>query len=501
MKEILRELKLGNSVAEEDKDLENYFVETDTFRSLIDDENDIIAGDKGTGKTALYKILMNRAKSTKSLKKVEILTAFNPTGSNVFQQLARDEVLTEGQYSTVWKAYILSLVGNWLLETLGDLQEPKMVKLDTLLKQLKLRVADDSPKNVFRNLLETIKHFVRPKKAAIDFKFNESGMPTAISPNIEFGNTSETKPEKDEIEIVSHTDSLGLLNDALEEMDVTVWIVLDRLDEAFQGYPKTEIPALRALLRTYLDLKEFDRLKLKLFVRRDLFRKITQGEQGFVNLTHINARKKEIFWENDDLLNLLIQRVKANDGFVKTLKLQDKTAKEIFYILFPDQVDLGQRRAKTWNWMLSRIRDGNDVKPPRNLIDLVIKAQEQQNRHEERVSREFGAETSLITSEAVKTALSRLSDERVKDTLLAEAGKYSTHIEKFRGGKAEYNMESLVETLNMPNDDVRGVIKVLVEMGFLEQTSETYKIPMLYRDGLEITQGKAFQSEEVNDED
>jgi hypothetical protein len=44
-----------------------------------------------------------------------------------------------------------------------------------------------------------------------------------------------------------------------------------------------EVPALRALLRTYLDLTEFEHIKLKLFVRRDLFSRITAG--GFVNLT------------------------------------------------------------------------------------------------------------------------------------------------------------------------------------------------------------------------
>jgi hypothetical protein len=53
VKEILHELDLGNSVAEHDEALERYFVETETFRSLISDKGDIIAGDKGTGKTAL----------------------------------------------------------------------------------------------------------------------------------------------------------------------------------------------------------------------------------------------------------------------------------------------------------------------------------------------------------------------------------------------------------------------------------------------------------------
>src|ERR1035438_6628504 len=74
---------------------------------------------------------------------------------------------------------------------------------------------------------------------------------------------------------IPHEKALGMLNEALDEVDLTVWIVLDRLDEAFQGFPSVEIPALRALFRTYLDLNAYPRIRLKLFVRNDVFRKVT----------------------------------------------------------------------------------------------------------------------------------------------------------------------------------------------------------------------------------
>lgn len=299
--------------------------------------------------------------------------------------------------------------------------------------------------------------------------------------------------------VIRHTRSLGLLNSALEEADLTVWLILDRLDEAFQGYPQTEIPALRALLRTYLDMKEFDRIKLKLFVRRDLFRKITQSvDEGFVNLTHISTRKIEVSWEDEDLLDLLTRRIKTNAAFVATLGLEDKTAREVFDAIFPEQVEAGRGRPKTWNWILTRIRDGNSVKPPRNLIDLVKKAQREQHRIEARDDNDFDKTRPLVSGEAIKNALTKLSEERVEDTLLAESGPYAKYIERFRNGKAEHNGDSLMAVLDVPPYEQRRITKVLQDMGFLEQTGETYKIPMLYRDGLNITQGKAFQVEELN---
>ncbi len=57
---LLDVLDLGSSVAEHDSSLERYFVETSTFKRLIRDEGDVIAGDKGTGKTALFQILNRR---------------------------------------------------------------------------------------------------------------------------------------------------------------------------------------------------------------------------------------------------------------------------------------------------------------------------------------------------------------------------------------------------------------------------------------------------------
>jgi hypothetical protein len=498
-KEALRQLNLGQSVAEFEDDLSRYFVETETFRQLIHGSVDIVAGDKGTGKSALFRILRERYTEVPELNQVEVIAAFNPSGDPMFRQLTEGGALTEGQYRTVWKTYVLSFAGNWLLKLWDGQWTPSMVKLDYLLRRLDLRDADESPANIFRRLIGVIRRLVNPKSAGVATSFDENGLPV-ITPQLEFGD--ENIISDDEPEIIRHSQSLGLLNAALEEANISLWLVLDRLDEAFAGYIAMEIPALRALFRTYLDLLEFDRLRLKMFVRKDLFRRITETQGGFVNLTHINDRKVEIIWDDDDLLNLIIQRVRANSEFMGTAELEGKSNREIFGSLFPKQVEEGKRRPDTLKWMLSRIRDGQYVKPPRNLIDLVKKAQEEQLRREDRETapHEFIPGEPLFEPEAIKDAQSRLSDERVVDTLLAESGQLRPFIEKFRGGKAEHTFESIRDTFGLTGEKdgdpaTRGLTRQLVNMGFLERIrkSETYKIPMLYRDGLDITRGKAFQ--------
>ncbi len=141
---------------------------------------------------------------------------------------------------------------------------------------------------------------------------------------------------------------------------------------------------------------------------------------------------------------------------------------------------------------MSRVRDGNGVRPPRNLIDLVTQAKTAQLRRDEQQLRNHVQGTALIASESIKRGLQRLSAERVQDTLLAEAGVHAPLVQLFEGGKAEHNEESLAAILRGDAEAVREHIKVLETLGFLEWVGETFKIPILYRDGLGITQGKAF---------
>jgi hypothetical protein len=59
--EVLRNPNIGRRVAEEEKDqLAAYFVETDQWRRIYSGDVDIVYGAKGSGKSAIYSILLDR---------------------------------------------------------------------------------------------------------------------------------------------------------------------------------------------------------------------------------------------------------------------------------------------------------------------------------------------------------------------------------------------------------------------------------------------------------
>ncbi|NYF11187.1 hypothetical protein HDC94_002343 [Leifsonia sp. AK011] len=487
---LLNLLKLGSPVAEFDSALANYFVETDTFSQLVNDGGDTIAGDKGSGKTALFRILKDRFAEYEALDDVEVIAAFNPAGTPNFQRLIDAGVLDEGEYNGVWKTYVFTLAGNWLLDLYETARPGSLDQLEDLLQRTGLRVREGSPKSLFERLLA----FFRPRTIEATTAFTPDGIPIFTS-KMTF--ESPTPPLEEPDGFVPHDEALALLERCLEETGFSLWLVFDRLDEAFQAVPEVERPALRALFRAYLDMQDLTRVRLKLFVRRDLFARMIEG--GFVNLTHINSRRISITWEDDDLYVLLHRRLIESEAFLAATDLtRESSPDDVFSFVFPAKVDPTSKRPTTWNWILTRIRDGNDVKSPRNLVDLIIKAVEAQKRREAQQPRVIGTGGPLITGDALKRALSELSEARVEDTLLAEAGETAEFIKRFENGKAEHNAESLA---NLLGKDAPELTKRLITLGFLEPVGKTYKVPPLYRQGLKITQGKAFQTLEGQPED
>jgi hypothetical protein len=99
---------------------------------------------------------------------------------------------------------------------------------------------------------------------------------------------------------------LQLANFALGSVKLHVWVLMDRLDVAFAETHELERNALRALFRVYLDMAGHDWIKLKIFLRSDIWSRIVEG--GFREASHI-TRVVALEWTPEALLNLVIRRL------------------------------------------------------------------------------------------------------------------------------------------------------------------------------------------------
>jgi hypothetical protein len=115
-RQVLRSIAFGHRVAEDETDvLATYFVETDHWQRLYRGDIDIVYGPKGSGKSALYSLLLS--KSTELFDRSILLVAGeNPRGATAFRDLMTDPPASEREFVGLWKLYIASLVHSALAE-------------------------------------------------------------------------------------------------------------------------------------------------------------------------------------------------------------------------------------------------------------------------------------------------------------------------------------------------------------------------------------------------
>ncbi|MEQ1771102.1 MAG: hypothetical protein ABL879_14810 [Devosia sp.] len=292
------------------------------------------------------------------------------------------------------------------------------------------------------------------------------------------------------------------INAALAAADHSIWVLLDRLDVAFAESHELEANALRALVRVYSDLRAMEKIELKIFIREDIWKRIT--EKGLREASHI-TRVEVMRWTPEMLRNLILRRILSNEVIVSEFGVDpvevmrdSRKQDEIFGRIFPEQVEQGSRKATTFDWMVTRCADATGNTAPRELIHLLNCLRDEEIRRQER----GGApplNNQLFDRSVFKFALPAVSDQRLHTYLFAEYPSERPFLERLHGEKAEQTPESLSTIWGMSRDEAIEKADVLVSLGFFQargsRQEPTYWVPFLYRDALHLVQGRADADE------
>lgn len=320
-----------------------------------------------------------------------------------------------------------------------------------------------------------------------------TGLPSGFAGKISF-----VEPESTTTDVMSVDSLLIQGNAALQQLGVRLWILLDRLDVAFAESAELEENALRALFRVYLDTMHLDALCLKIFLRTDIWKRITQS--GFREASHI-TRTVTIKWDHNSLINLVTRRVLKNDLICAAYNVVPKEVLasvalqfELFYRIFPDQVDVGPNKSKTFDWILTRTMDGTRVPAPREIIHLLNATRDAQLREHEIGSHDDSGD-ELFSRTALREALPEVSRVKLEQTLYAEYPSLRQYIDVLRGEKTYQHPESLARIWKVEIEEAINIANQLVDIGFFEprgtKTEPMYWVPFLYRDATEMLQGTA----------
>lgn len=492
--ELLQQIKFGERIAEDEtENLSRYFLETEDWRRVKGDEVDIIYGNKGAGKSAIYSIL-EKNRDDLFDKNILLTTAENPRGNTVFEGLSIAPPTSQIEFVRLWKLYFLIITVSEFKE--WNVQNRYFKELQNILEDSDLVPAQKGLRAILKKCRDYISNIMSIESLQPGVGLNEvSGLPEDIHFKISF-----REPSKKELAagIKSIETLYEILDNGLKEERFTLWIAVDRLDVAFTENLELETNALKALFKAYRDLSMLNNLKIKIFLRNDIWKRIT--EDGIREGSHI-TKSLTLEWNRESLVNLIMRRILNNEDIITQYNLNyhqiiDNFSEQqkLFYRLFPDQIDIGDKKPKTIDWIIGRLRDGNGINAPRELVHLFNEARQEQIKRIQIGHNDLENE-NLIGRTAFKSALNIVSKVRLEQTIYSEYPTLRKYIEMLEGEKTEQQLETLSKIWSTTQEQTNEIIKRLADIGFFEikgdKRNPRFWVPFIYRGELKMIQGRA----------
>lgn len=502
LSDLLRGLDLGSSVAESDTVLETAKIETSAFSDLLNDRVDLIPGTKGSGKSALFRIFVDFLPGILLReRKVVVAHGIQAPGDPVFHAfIDRFSTLSEEEFISFWCIYLVSLAHEHFIK--GPRYSQFLHDAAPEIRKFRIacanaRIPEIEAKKSLRDILEWSLHVLsswRPK-----VKYSTSGEWELDL----FG--AKTDQDSAQPDVADHVlpkyvnEIKEELEHVLEKTQFSLWLMVDRLDEIFPRRSDVERTALRGLLRA---MRYFTspRIRVKVFLRDDMLEQVVKTAAGFTALTHVTVRQADTLrWTQDQILTMVVKRFCANDMLARYLQVDRSRLEasasyrtEVFDKIFPPAVFRGKppKQSPTIRWIFNRCADGRGVVTPRDVLDLLIRAKQRQQ--DIYAADPDGTSEYVIGAAAIQYGFEQLSKRKRETYLEAEFPHLWKDIEKFLGGKTTYDAAALHDLLGVDWEDIAGN---LLAIGFFSkgQTKgeEVFSIPFLYRQGMNLTQGKA----------
>lgn len=444
---ILTELSFSTGTAEFQKDFLNIFVETDDMIKGMKIDVPLIIGRKGTGKTALFRRLLEdpnimtiAVQSPPQLKQFDLMF-----GPQEFEYIEKNNI----SWRDFWALYTFLALYFYLLS-----------------------------KN----------HF------PLDFEFQ----------NFSVNNFNQIDSKSKLIEFCKEflIDPINAikLKELFEKLDIFLdketFLLYDGLDTGFGSSDedrRRRNEAIAGLFDFWMNLEgNLSKIKYKIFLREDIWRKIR-----FENKSHFYGRSVVLRWKDQHtFFKVALKQALRSKSFQKltsnTLnlnadsKLVDKwTEKEVFDVwnLLVGERMKGGKTAFTRNWVWKRLADGNDDHSPRYLLQLFHSA----TQKERKLHKKSPYEKSVIRPRALMESLPEVSQEALNAireefqelepvlTRLQEIGRTPIFAD-------ELESDFPLELINLARE-----VGLLAIYEGTEERVERYKVPELYRHALQMT--------------
>ena len=221
-------------------------------------------------------------------------------------------------------------------------------------------------------------------------------------------------------------DAMADVDDYLTSRGETLLIVFDALDAISEDWGRLS-GLIDALMRSVWELRGFNAIRAKLFMRPDQLSELTLR---FVELPKLRSGAAKLRWRRADLYGLMFSRLafdeEAREAFCRFLKTQglgelperqeelqtwklsnnESKQQQLFEAMAGEFMGKGPRKGKTFDWPYNHLADGIGDVTPRSFLILM------QNSAERSQSRDAGA--LILLPQTIRDGLREASKVRIE---------------------------------------------------------------------------------------
>ncbi|WP_017324452.1 P-loop ATPase, Sll1717 family [Synechococcus sp. PCC 7336] len=375
------------NAADPKQNLALLFQRTTDFERFLDNTTCLIRGRKGTGKTALYWLLLKHFELARKLAygRLDDVICFSGHGRFHESRPSRDEFKVvqsaleseEASWEAFWRAYLLlRAYQSELFKFLRGNRGKKFIRLKEIISGLPVH----------------------------DWRLEHTNALIRLS----------TEPEL----ILVSKDALNILDDCIAKKDKIAWFLYDDLDEDFASQYDVRKQALTGLFRFLqsCDARRIKSIRFKIFLREDIWSRLI-----FDNKSHFNGRDLLLQWTRIDFLRLALRLALHSQKF-KELAIQlspvesiDQATEEAINraleLLWGSRRRRGSKAKYVSRWVYERLTDSSNTTFPRSLSILLAGAKEQELSYKDRSSIKAPIDR-LLRGKSLEFGLREASEER-----------------------------------------------------------------------------------------
>lgn len=462
-RKILDELHFQAATAQEleASSIPDIFHRTEDFPKLLSNKTWLVRGAKGTGKSLLFRLFVERSETAKELAHADVDL------NNVHFIAGHGQPRLNGQ----------------ILES-TDLASYEQNAGENCWRSFWLKYA----------LLQLCRALPELRSLSVNSDENLVKL------------SSQSNPEhvqilswlRDKINSPQSGDLLRAVDRWLQDNRQRVWLLYDELDAGF-GSTQTDYErrnrALEALLAWWLEVgTSLKSIVPKIFLREDIWNQL-----NFINKGHYSGRFLQLRWEEADLWRLVLrQSLKSSktlrESFAEKLgvtvdRLNTIELAQLRTSLYPLWGErMGRtKKAYTYNWVRTRIADGQKNCFPRSLVLLLQEAVKKEKSYPTEYSSEI-----VLRPKALIEALPDVSKQRV-DEVRNEYPELEEYLKKLRDERSPIDENKLAEIWHINDTSLAEIIGKMVDAGILTERSRpkdppprVYAVAELYLYGLNM---------------